>query len=299
MRKTVLTACLLILALALGACSPAPVSGSGGFSAPAASQSADLSASDTSRLDAHALQTEAERQLAVFADCFSYWRVEDAHDWWGYAVTDLDQDGAWEIISSECHGTGHYMTTSVHEIDPVHPPVSVLTRTQSYDEEPTLEALSHGRLVEALPLLGPYLENSGETQTYPAYYDPAEHVYFYPYIDTITVKDEWHGTFTTLRAFSLNCGELPGISLGGKPSGVLLGCERVTWHGTYTTDDHWNWNGAYINHETYESLAEQCFSGWEAKEVQIKWIECEDLDGMDADQIYLLLKESQDAFSVQ
>ena len=37
----------------------------------------------------------------------------------------------------------------------------------------------------------------------------------------------------------------------------------------------------------------------EAKEVQIKWIECEDLDGMDADQIYLLLKESQDAFSVQ
>lgn len=300
MNQSLRVLCALSLVLTLTACASGPEAQDMGSSVPAS----DPPASPAQAAQPNALQprSEAEQQLAALAECYPDWRVEDAHDWWGYAVTDLDQDGVLEIITSECHGTGHYTTTSVYEIDPVHPPVSRLTRTQSNEVEPTLTALSHSRLVEALPLLGPNQNNSGEVQTYSAYYDPVKHVYFYPYSDTISVKDEWYGAFTSLRAFSLNCGEIPGISLGGTPSGILLGCERVMWHGahgTYTIDDHWNWNGAYISHETYEGLVEQYFSGYEPKEVRIKWIEDEDLDALTADEIYSLLQDSLEAFSIQ
>lgn len=57
-------------------------------------------------------QTEAEKQLAAFTEYYTDWQVKEEQDWWGYAVTDLDQDGNLEIISSECHGTGHYTSMS-------------------------------------------------------------------------------------------------------------------------------------------------------------------------------------------
>lgn len=298
MKQKIRVLCALALTLSLTACTSGPKPDETGSGAPAASEPA-VSSAQSVQPDTPQPQSEAERQLATFAEGYPGWRVQEDLDWWGYAVTDLDQDGALEIISSECHGTGHYMTTSVCEIDSYHSPFSRLTWTQSDEPELTLAALSHGRPVGALPLLGPNLNNSGEAQTYPAYYDPAQNAYFYPYSDTISIKDEWYGTFTTLRAFSLNCGEIPGISLGGKPSGILLGCERVTWTGTYTIDDHWNWNGAYIDHETYEGLAERYFSGYEPKEVRVKWIEDQDLDALTADEIYSLLKDSWEAFSIQ
>ena len=296
MKQKIRVLCALTLALSLTACASGPEPTVN--SAPAASEPAASSAQSV-QPDAPQPQSEAERQLDTFAQGYPGWRVQEACDWWGYAVTDLDQDGALEIVSSECHRTGHYMTTSICEIDSYHSPFSRLTWTQCDEPELTLKALSHGRPVGALPLLGPNLNNSGEAQTYPAYYDPTENVYFYPYSDTISIKDEWYGTFTTLRAFSLNCGEIPGISLGGTPSGILLGCERVTWHGTCSVDDHWDWNGAYIDHETYEGLAEQYFSDYEPKEVRIKWIEDQDLDALTADEIYSLLKDSWEAFSIQ
>lgn len=122
-------------------------------------------------------QTEAEKQLAAFTEYYTDWQVKEEQDWWGYAVTDLDQDGNLEIISSECHGTGHYTSTSIYEIDPIHPHFSEVCNGTSSEALATLEALSHGGLLMESPLLMPHQEMSGVPQTYPVYYDENKDVY--------------------------------------------------------------------------------------------------------------------------
>ena len=145
-------------------------------------------------------QTEAEKQLAAFTEYYTDWQVKEEQDWWGYAVTDLDQDGNLEIISSECHGTGHYTSTSIYEIDPIHPHFSEVCNGTSSEALATLEALSHGGLLMESPLLMPHQEMSGVPQTYPVYYDENKDVYYYIYEGSINNPDDWRGVFTTQRS---------------------------------------------------------------------------------------------------
>ncbi len=58
-----------------------------------------------------------QKQLQLIAANKDLWRVLEEMDSWGYAVTDLNQNGRLEIISSECHGTGFYSTTRIFEVN--------------------------------------------------------------------------------------------------------------------------------------------------------------------------------------
>ena len=243
-------------------------------------------------------QTEAEKQLAAFTEYYTDWQVKEEQDWWGYAVTDLDQDGNLEIISSECHGTGHYTSTSIYEIDPIHPHFSEVCNGTSSEALATLEALSHGGLLMESPLLMPHQEMSGVPQTYPVYYDENKDVYYYIYEGSINNPDDWRGAFTTQRSFSLRCGEIPGISSGGEATGILLGCKKTVYHGNYTSVDHWDMYGNYITEDTYGKLAEQYYADLQKKEASILWIECQHLEDLSKEEIYNLLKSSMDSFSL-
>ena len=240
-------------------------------------------------------QTEAEKQLAAFTEYYTDWQVKEEQDWWGYAVTDLDQDGNLEIISSECHGTGHYTTTSVYEIDSYHAPFTIVCTATSNETQQTLEALSHGGPLGTCLLLAPHQERSGVSQTYPVYYDENQEVYYYIYEDSINNTD---GVFNSLRAVSLGCGEISGISLGGEATGILLGCKRTGYHGDYISVDCWDMYGNYIDKDTYGKLAEQYYADLQKKEASILWIECQDLEDLSKEEIYNLLKSSMDSFSL-
>lgn len=243
-------------------------------------------------------QAQEEEQLAIFAKYYDDWKVMEEDDWWGYAVTDLDQDGNWEIIASECHGTGHYTTTYIYETDSYHAPFLPVCSETSSEAERTLELLSHGRPLGTCPLLAPNQEMSDAPQAYPVYYDEGQDVYYYIYEDSISNSGAWYGTFATYRSFSLNCGEIPGISLGGEPTGVLLGCKRVMYHGGYTGVDCWDMYGNYIDEDTYRNLAEEYYAGLQKKEASILWIECQHLGDFSQEEIYQLLKRSMDSFSL-
>lgn len=239
-------------------------------------------------------KTDAEKQLEVFSRCFADWMAEEERDWWGYAVTDLNQDGSWEIVASESHGTGHYTTTSIYEGDGNG---GVVRRSWESSCEPAV--LSHlatyGGPLPGGPLIMPHQAGTGTPQTYPVYYDAGQDVYHYVYEDSIQYKGEWNGQFTTLRSFSLGCGEQTDRSLHKGAEGVILGYEKRVYHGG---TDRWDEAGAYIDKEAYHTLAGRYASAFEEMEGQILWIEGQHLGEMPEDDRYELLKASMDAFLI-
>ncbi len=61
--------------------------------------------------------TSIDFQLRFIVDNIDAWNILDETDSWGYAVTDLNQNGRLELITSECHGTGFYSTTRIYEVN--------------------------------------------------------------------------------------------------------------------------------------------------------------------------------------
>lgn len=57
-----------------------------------------------------------EAQLDLIWENKDTWKVLDESDGWCYAVTDLDGNGQLEILSSECHGSGHFITFRAWEV---------------------------------------------------------------------------------------------------------------------------------------------------------------------------------------
>ena len=57
-----------------------------------------------------------EAQLDLIWESKDTWKVLDESDGWCYAVTDLDGNGQLEILSSECHGSGHFITFRAWEV---------------------------------------------------------------------------------------------------------------------------------------------------------------------------------------
>ncbi|MDE7243800.1 MAG: hypothetical protein K2O18_07480 [Oscillospiraceae bacterium] len=257
-------------------------------------------------------KTDTEKQLDSFTAHMDEWLVEEEQDWWGYAVTDLDRDGHWEIISSEDHGTGHYSHTVIHEMDSDYELRQVSSEVSSGNEILQELAQSGGPLFCG-PLIMPNLTSTGAAQKYTVFYDAAQDTYYYIYADS--VKNQFQCPFTTLRAFSLRWGEMLGLSIGEEPSGVFLGYNEVEYHRetNYTSVEYWDMAGNYISSkthnygyleeyispDTFEMIADQLYSGLEEMEAQILWIEDVHSEDLREGDLYALLQQSMDSFSIE
>ena len=68
-------------------------------------------------------QTKAinvEKQIDVIMNNIDTWNLstdEDIYAPYGYAITDLDQNGRLEIIASSCQGTGIYTYSNYYEVN--------------------------------------------------------------------------------------------------------------------------------------------------------------------------------------
>ena len=232
--------------------------------------------------------TEAERQVAAFAADAGSWQFPDAYGWRGYAITDLDQDGNWELIAALDEGTGHFTTTLIFESDPIHPPFLQVGRGTSLVTEETLEALSRGGPVAAGPLLLPHWELDEAPQHYTVYHDTDSGAYHCVYEDTISYAPDGFGTFHTKVSFSLG---------DNGTEGILLGCEQVTY-GEVVTRDRWDLHGNYIDKETYDGLAKAYFEGLKEMDAGILWVSPPGGEALDEEAWYQLLKTSMEAFSL-
>lgn len=231
-------------------------------------------------------KSDIEKQIEFLAANFELWKAEDESDWWGYAVTDLDQNGRLEVTTSEDHGTGHYITTSIREVNSSFDDLVVIGQDRSCDVDVLERLAASGGPQPCGPLIAPLLYSGIEPQTYSVYYDSETDLYHYIYDDTINYKGEWYGTFTVQRSFCLRNGEV---------TGVFLSYQRHNYAGI---QDCWDVYGNYVNAEACRTAANDYYSGMELRDAEILWISGRRLGEADESGRYELLKHSIDSFRI-
>lgn len=231
-------------------------------------------------------KSDVEKQIEFLAANYELWKAENESDWWGYAITDLDQNGRLEVVTSEDHGTGHYKTTSIWEVTSSFDNLVVCGQGRSCDVDVLEYLATYGGPQPCGPLITPLLYSSNEPQTYSVYYDSKADFYHYIFRDSINYKGEWYGTFAVQRSFSLQNDEV---------NGILLSYEKNVYNGW---QDCWDILGNYVSHEMCQMAANDFYSNMVLLEAEILWINDRHLGETDESEIFELLKNSIDSFSI-
>ncbi len=206
---------------------------------------------------------QPEEQLRELVKFRELWKAQDESDWWGYTVTDLDHNGRLEIISSETHGTGHYTTTRLWEVN---------------EDGKGLTAC--GTDENCKPVMGP-------TPTAPAYYDAESGRCWYLFSDD--VRDSAARCYQSLRALSLVNETVEGRFCALKstvydPNGL----ELVSYQDADRTA---------ISSEEYQQLLWNSFPGLEPLTARFVWVE-QHLDELEDDALFQELKHSMEGFAL-
>ena len=207
-------------------------------------------------------------QIQLIADHVSLWQNDMETDLHGYAVTDLDNNGRLEIISSSCQGTGLYTYSDIREVNEA---MDGLTLCIQEKEE-------GGSQADIM------------VQSVPVYYDSSSNIYYYIFDDLI--KNGAAEYYENKRAVSLQDGQVLETFLAYKTTIYTDSDPTVT----YTDADNRS-----ISEEEYDGIADQIFSGLDKKQADIQWITNESarLKDMSDREIYAMLEESCNAFSVK
>lgn len=209
-----------------------------------------------------------EKQLKVILDNQSMWSLAsdgESHDTYGYAVTDLDQNGRLEIIASSCNGTGLYTHTKYYEVNENADGLTLITTNLKEDDIET------------------YIMDT----TVKVFYDKA--------------KNEYHYLFTNINrndATSYNQGKYEIVLKNQKIMQNPLAYKNITYkeNETYTEMAISDANGETLTDESYERYEYIHYKDMEYKLANIEWINGYTLDENDKTNLENELKKSFDAF---
>ena len=277
----------LLCALALSACARQPEEAPPSPTPPVAeSTHSEPDAPPPPETDIFRASPDFAEQAAFLAANYEIWKSNLTWDYWGYAVTDLDQNGRAEILISEDHGTSHSCTTAVWEIAPALGGLTFCGQGFSYDMEILRVLAQSGTPQPCGPLLLTLLALSDTPSAYPAYYDAASGLYHYVYSDGLLYKGASQGEFSTLRSFALQ---------DGACTGTLLAYE---WNDYRCGSTFWNRTGAVIRAEQYQETAARTYAELTPMTAEILWIRGWDFVEADPDTRLAMLQSSLRAFSV-
>jgi len=209
-------------------------------------------------------------QLQLIADNIDTWRGDDT-EVYNYAVTDLDQNGRLEIISSSCQGTGLYTYTDVWEVD---------------------EALS-----KLDPIENPVVEGDSQAdiivESTPVYFDADSGVYNYVFGDV--TRNGLAGYYENVRAITLVDGTLSQKYIAYKS--MVSDTPNAKSTVTYTASD----GKTVISEDEYAAAVENAFAGLEKKKAAFGWTDedAETINAMDGAALYSMLEKSYEGFSIK
>ncbi|MGN0353185.1 MAG: hypothetical protein ACI4ES_16215 [Roseburia sp.] len=266
--------------------------------------SSDNSLSDSKEEAPAYSPTNVEEQLTLIAENASLWLGDCEGIYYQYAITDLDQNGRLEIITSSCEGTGHYSYNQIYEVN---------------------EAL------DSLILCEPDWEE-GESQpdlavsTVPVYYDFEHNVYLYVFDDMLKISaTEYYENKQTL---SLQNKQLVSCLLASRSTTYSEDSEEPVVTCTLEADaqcfqsvpenvsSFWNnlsddttsseasdteTCSSELANEEYENIADTVLSAFEKKTASILWMEYEtsETSNMDMEVLYHFLEQSYEGFLIQ
>ena len=205
---------------------------------------------------------EMEDQLDILVNARDTWRVLDETDWWGYAVTDLDQNGRLELIASETHGTGHFTSTRIWEVN---------------------EALDGLTVCETDESCSPSI---GRVLGLPVYYDGKTGLFWY--VLQNEVREDSRHYHESLQAVTLNEGQMEGNFLAFRETELPEnGGEKSIYQ---------DGQGKIITKGEYQQLTLDHLPGMEPMTAWMSWIEDIRIDELDDETLYAMLKGSEEEF---
>lgn len=200
---------------------------------------------------------DASAQLQFLAQHVDLWTSqEDPYvDFYNYAVTDLNQNGWLELISTICEGTGLYSTNEVWELnetgdDLIHYTISTLPEENSQAD-----------------MLG--------TTSIPVYFDATANRYYCIFSDL--GKNGAAEYYENTRSLVLENGILKDTLLAYRTTFYSSdGTEKIT-----CTDPDAN----IISEEAYEKIASTTYAGFTPMNATLSWVSPQDsteADGLDS-----------------
>ena len=178
-------------------------------------------------------------QLNVILNNKELWYKDDEFDKYSYAVTDLDQNGRLEIISSICQGTGLYTYTTIYEVNETLDRLSLCeSNLEEYD--------SQADIIK---------------DAWNVFYDKENSKYYYIFDDV--TRNGMAEVYENKRYFSLNNGNIVEEYLVRKSTIYQNGTPEITF-----TDV----NDNVITEEEYNNFENQHFANLEKMIVNIEWL---------------------------
>ena len=191
---------------------------------------------------ADASASSEEAQLALIAQNASLWLGDTSFgDTYQYAVTDLDQNGRLEILTSSLQGTGLYTYSTFHEVN----------KTMDGLDSCPMAGLSEG---DSQPDI--QVSQAGGR------FDPASGVRYYLFTDLL--RNGAAEQYEFLHALSLSEGTVRIQPLGGAS---YLTAEDGTVSASYALAD-----GTAIDEADFLTLSEDAFPGCEPFQASFCWI---------------------------
>ena len=224
--------------------------------------------------------------MDVLAANYGVWKLQEAYDAWAYAVTDLDQNGRLELISTEMHGTGHYTTTAIWEINPSLTGLILCGRDRSCDLD-ILDRLAAEGGPQSCGLIISLMYSSDGPMAYPVYYDADADLYRYVVQDTVTPKSDWY-EMTVQHSFALRNSRISGRLLTYEADNFSIGQQGF-----------WDQGGNFISEEAYQTLVEAPYPDLPPMQASILWISDQHLGEFTEAERYALLKNSMESFQIQ
>lgn len=216
-------------------------------------------------------QTKAinvEKQIDVIMNNIDTWNLstdEDIYAPYGYAITDLDQNGRLEIIASSCQGTGIYTYSNYYE---VNEGLNGLNKIERNVEEGSSEA----------DIMLP---------TVKVFIDKAANEYHYIFDDLVKVGAAEY--YENKQDIVLKNGRLYE--------------KTIAYRNTVYTDSNPNVtlkdaNNKEITAEDYALIENKLFSNLELKFANIEWVSTTDVDfsSVSGDELKNKLIESYEKF---
>lgn len=189
--------------------------------------------------DENSYEVDIEKQLNLIINNKDVWYKDTEFDKYSYAVTDLDQNGRVEIISSICQGTGMYTYTKIYEINENLDGLNLCeSNLQEYDSQADI------------------IKNNWKV-----FYDNTNKKYHYIFDDL--TKNGMAEYYENKRDFCLSNGKIEENYLVRKNTIYQEDAPIVTYTDLKNNE---------ISEEEYNNFEDEFFVGYEKMMVNIEWL---------------------------
>ncbi len=236
--------------------------------------------------------TNVEEQLTLIAENASLWLGSSDGISYHYAITDLDQNGRLEIITSYKDGDNAPATNQIYEVNAALDSLTLCETVPTDDNGDSLPNLA--------------------VASVPVYYDFEHNAYLYVFDDMVQINA--NETLESKQTLSLQNDELVSCVLATRSTVSAddsaepdITCTLETNAAYFESvpeneDSSSNTESVTsLSNEDYETVADSVLSSFTKKTASIHWMNytASETSGIDVEAIYHILKQSYEGFLIQ